>query len=332
MDNAIKARAKLHQGTPEQFDNTLNQLVNEKFGTNRDLPYPTQGWMEYHRFPDSARGLWIEVWKKPWWENYTKDGVSKWRAKGILVFFEDKDKTYLRRSVVWRWLSNHIRLANEANARLLRSRLPFRRPEPLDEELCDYRLSQLLRRALVTFRAFVEEKDNPIVLSSEVRNSDDLKMLLYLVESCYKRNMPAFAIQLTLPNPSITFRHHGDDLLAILVVLAINATEATLLHPAIGDKPHPVEVLVRLENRHTLFATVTDQAIGFTADKARMINNFELLHEVDGAPGGGFFLAKRLALHIQGKHTMNGECLVIKPNPSGRGAVVTLRLPLVALA
>jgi hypothetical protein len=75
-------------GSPKDFGPEMDALLKAWFPTAK-IDYPKQGWPEYHRFPGHNEGIWMEVWKCPWWEERMEDGKKVWDVKGVLVFFRD---------------------------------------------------------------------------------------------------------------------------------------------------------------------------------------------------------------------------------------------------
>ena len=335
-DQDIIARARAHTGDEEAFESEIEDLIRKWYKHERDGKYPDKGWMEFHRFPGEENARWVEVWKFPWWEEVVEHEHRNWRVKGVLVFFEDRHKHFLRKSVIWRWIETHLKRANEASVGMLGSALHHgtARPEQL-LRLSAFGLPRMLRRMLIWFKAFVDETQEKVTFSQRKRTTNDLALLLKAVEESYSNGAERksysdksgrVAIRYYPPNPHVTFESHGDDLFAIIIALAMNAVEATLRS---GIDPFP-PVTVRLQiQKDTVVASVSDEVQCPGTEELNSINDLKAL-KADGEPGGGFFLAKRLAMHLSGLATKGRfppeQALVIRKSQF-QGAEALLRLP-----
>jgi len=260
-----------------------------------------------------------------------EEGKAVWPVKGVLVFFADSDKAYLRKSVVWRWIEHHLKAVNDSNVHLLHE--SFDKINLSKSEIASVQLTLpvLLRHMLRWFKALVDGEESKLdEPNPPFRNSEDLEILLKAVQQTYERKVQ---IKLNVSFP-LRLHNHGDDLFAIIVALVINAVEATLRRPAESQYP---PVTVNLDTKKNLLVvTVSDQAAHVSKEEVQKMERLETLNKQDGLPGGGLFLAKRLALHLASSTRGNDDSPVaprifeIRLQNPPPGVRVIVRLPLSA--
>jgi hypothetical protein len=300
--------------------------------------YPKSGWMEHHCFPKSDTPKWVEVWKLPWWEERVEAGKVLREVKGVLVFFIDNHKTYLRKSVVWRWIERHLKLANDATTVMLEEKTKkFRNVDEVARMLIRLRLPKLIRRMLRRMKSFVDDKPGSFTASPcEVRQMNELESLLSIVEHCFKPKIPVKYEGSSVQE--LKLERLGDDLFGIVVAIVINAIEATQ-HAFPDQDVHSVSVVARTEGtmNDVLVIQVTNDGESPTEADVVRINRLDGLNRKDKRPGGGFFVAKRLANYLASTYAkdalpqdFNCEHLLelrARPAPEN-GAQVTIRLPM----
>lgn len=326
-DAKIMSIAKTHRGTVVEFDSKMESFIREEFPTQeRDEVFPIKGWIENHRFPRTDHGQWVEVWKMPWWKNKIQRGVTSRCVNGILVFFRDHHKTYLRKSVIWRWLDRHFSLIFEGTARILKHKKEHATARAM-------RVPMIMRRLLHWVRDFVDKAESRLPLSNTQRKLAELTSLLEIVENCYHERVKVHCV---LDDASLLIRTGADELFGIVIVLVMNAIEATISQSD-GGELAPVLVKITSSQQRFLDISIEDQAGIFDENQAAKINRLEGLHREDGKPGGGFFVAKSLAVHMvrlcgeEDATELARSCIQIKPGAHGFGAHVFVQLPLSAL-
>jgi hypothetical protein len=334
MDMAIVLAAKSFVNDPDAFvtSSEMQRIIVDRREKGRDFavdPYPEVGWMEYHKFPNEEYGRWVEVRKMPWWEEQTVKGVKTRIVKGVLVFFQDNHKMYLRKTVVWRWLDHYFGRVGTASVQLLGTELKGAKGLSQKARLfAEFRVMRLLRRMLLWMKSFVDENTQQYVLSRHPRQLSDFKIICDVISAASSHKVPVRCDVLSETQMTV----HGDDLFALLTPLVFNAVEATELDCSDRSSEHPVIVTLS-SNEFEILASVKNTGKEISQEMVKRLNNLQALTRVN-QPGGGFFLAKRLALHLGhianefDPNTPKADLRIEAVKGDRPGALVQIRIPL----
>ena len=319
-------------GDPANFEARLTTIIREWFPESKHRSYPEDGWMEYHKFPDADRPVWVQVWKMPWWEESAGRPSAVPKLKGLLVFFQDHHRSYMKESVVWRWLRGHLYRAEESSKELLNSSIKSPIDSPGSVAMSYLELSSLMRSLLLWFETSVEERDNEAQVPTQRRDLKDLEALLVVLEQCWRGKVP---IQKDFGDVALSFERGGDWLFGSIVCLLMNAIESTINGQRDAWNLSAVRLQIRKDSANTLVATIEDNGCSLSNDACKRIFELGSPSSKGGAPGGGVYLAKYLTMRIlklMPAPATGGpsEAVALQPNPQGLGMIATIRVPMEA--
>ena len=293
-DAQIMNRAREHVGSEEEFTETMSELVNEWFSNIQD--YPKSGWYENHRFPDDNEGAWVEVWKWPWWEPDLSSDKKKWIVKGVLVLFKDAHEVYMRKSVVWRWLREHLQRATEANASILRKGPLPRKSDPVVRlAIHDLSVPAIIQKMLLWFQALVN-KTQPVLPKDQ--QAIPLKTFLGFLPVLKRMYRDKVEIIFETSLDDYVLQRNGNVLFGILVAILLNKLDyaeksgkSASVVVQVDSVPHK---LGDISGVQCLKITIINQDVpALSKEDCDQINSLRKLNQ-DGTPGGSHFLAFNL--------------------------------------
>ena len=206
---------------------------------------------------------------------------------------------YLRRCIVWHWLSEHLPFAREASANFLAPSDKSSVSENLEspESLPLLRLFQTM---LLWTRQII---DNESLLSEKQPHTiRELKLLMKLLESRYQDKV---MIDTSGLPTDLAIPANGYKLFGIIVVLVMNAIEARLTNKHVG-KQRPLKLTMSCLGGKAdtiLTSCVLDEDDGFDQETCKRINARQQLRlsklSRNELPGGGLILADGLAKDME---------------------------------